>query len=755
MSQNIFSHDKIKEMQLLELKRQFLEYIEIEKGRSINTVSNYDHYLTVFFEQTKLTDPKDITNEKVRDFRIWLNRQSAGNNRATGETMKKKTQNYYLIALRTFLKFLTKRGVTSLQADQIELAKVGERSIDVISKEELVRLLKAPDSEENPERRARGHAILELLFSTGLRVSELCSLTNDLDIKQDEFSIRGKGGKVRVVFLSPEAKFAVKEYLLLRKDMSDALFAKIGDEGVIPKGFTKGKIVNSKEIGLTRRSIERIVKRYAIMAGITKKVTPHVIRHCLHPDTLVFVPHSVLSAEDLLKSKTKKIISVDLSKLKDEFTSIKSKGKHFSEDIINIWAGGYEISVSPEHRFFTLSKNGISEIYAKDIKNGDYVVGIKKVLLKNLKNKNKVEPNLWRYIGYILGDGTISDRRRGVIIADKNINFLKHYQVLIKDIFNYEAKIHVSNHSKSFTLNHYSLSFVKKLREMGISGKAVTRRIPKQVFGANQEEIKSLIAGIYDAEGNEGTGGIKFFSASKMFLKDIQMLLLILGIDAHLYKRDRKIKLPNTNKIINHTIFTLQILHKPDQIIFQKEIKTLKKLSIEEVFEGEKIPIREMLHDIYNNMNNKWHNFARLLKKSKGIDIYRYVGKTTNIIPNKETLSTVVKYMESAGVKDIRIKLMKKIVSSKTIKWLKVRKVEKYKYNNEVYDFSVEKNENLITDGFLSHNCFATDLLSNGADIRSVQEMLGHANIATTQIYTHVTDKHLRDVHKKFHRTDR
>ena len=94
MSQNIFSHDKIKEMQLLELKRQFLEYIEIEKGRSINTVSNYDHYLTVFFEQTKLTDPKDITNEKVRDFRIWLNRQSAGNNRATGETMKKKTQNY-------------------------------------------------------------------------------------------------------------------------------------------------------------------------------------------------------------------------------------------------------------------------------------------------------------------------------------------------------------------------------------------------------------------------------------------------------------------------------------------------------------------------------------------------------------------------------------------------------------------------------------------------------------------------------------
>jgi site-specific recombinase XerD len=272
-------------MSLQDLKRQFLEYIEIERGRALRTVENYDHYLTVFLEQTKISDPKEITNEKVRDFRMWLNRQAAGNNRATGDTMKKKTQNYYLIALRTFLKFLTKRGITSLQADQIELAKVGERSIDVISSEELSRLLKAPDLEENPEKAARGHAILELLFSTGLRVSELCSLTNDLDIRQDEFSIRGKGGKVRVVFLSQEAKDAIKKYLALRKDMSDALFVKVSDEG-IPKSLLKGKEDKTKDEGLTRRSIERIVKRYAIMAGISKKVTPHVIRHCFATDLL-------------------------------------------------------------------------------------------------------------------------------------------------------------------------------------------------------------------------------------------------------------------------------------------------------------------------------------------------------------------------------------------------------------------------------------------------------------------------------------
>lgn len=262
--------------ELIRLKREFLEYMEIEKGRAIRTVENYSHYLDVFIEQTKITDPKGITNEKVREFRLWLNRQSNGNNRATGETIKKKTQNYYLIALRTFLKFLAKRGITSLASDQIELAKIEQRHIDVISQEELYRLLDAPNKEQDPERMWRGRAILELLFSTGLRVSELCSLTRDLDLHRDEFSIRGKGGKVRVVFISEEAKIAVKEYLKVRKDFAEALFVKVANEKIKTDGIS----------GLTRRSIERIVKRYATIAGITKKVTPHVIRHCFATDLL-------------------------------------------------------------------------------------------------------------------------------------------------------------------------------------------------------------------------------------------------------------------------------------------------------------------------------------------------------------------------------------------------------------------------------------------------------------------------------------
>jgi site-specific recombinase XerD len=191
--------------------------------------------------------------------------------------MKKKTQNYHLIALRVFLKFMARRGIKTLPADNIELAKIAERVIDTITQGELYRLLEAPTREEDPERQARDTAILELLFSTGLRVSELCSLTSDIDLTADEFSIRGKGDKIRVVFLSETAKDAIKKYLALRKGMSNALFAPIGKREWERKGGSDS---------LNRHTIERIVKRYATMAGISKKVTPHVLRHMFATDLL-------------------------------------------------------------------------------------------------------------------------------------------------------------------------------------------------------------------------------------------------------------------------------------------------------------------------------------------------------------------------------------------------------------------------------------------------------------------------------------
>ncbi len=245
------------------LKRQFLEHVEIEKGRSLKTVENYDRYLTLFLDFLKKDSPSDVTAEVIREYRLWLNRRINQKRADFKETIKKRTQNYYLIALRSFLKYLAKREIKAIPGDIIELAKVPERSLDLITTEELNRLLSGPDSEDSEPKKLRDKAILELFFSTGLRVSELCSLPRDLDLTKDEFSVRGKGEKVRVVFLSGEAKDAVKAYLAKR-----------------------GDIDNDRLFHLTPRSVERIVKYYAIKAGISKKVTPHVIRHSFATDLL-------------------------------------------------------------------------------------------------------------------------------------------------------------------------------------------------------------------------------------------------------------------------------------------------------------------------------------------------------------------------------------------------------------------------------------------------------------------------------------
>jgi site-specific recombinase XerD len=260
---------------LRELKREFLEHLEIEKGRSLRTVDNYGRYMDRFLEMTGATKPSDITDSLLRTYRLNLNRLESGVVSAgRKETLKKRTQNYYLIGLRAFLKYLAKRGIESLPPERIELAKVGDRHLDLITMEELERILGGPQGDS--EKAQRDKAIMELLFSTGLRVSELCSLERDLDLSKDELSVRGKGDKVRVVFLSHEAKNAIKAYLKIRKDMDNALFVNLS-RASSDRDDTKR---------LTPRSIERIIRHYATKAGISKKVTPHVLRHTFATDLL-------------------------------------------------------------------------------------------------------------------------------------------------------------------------------------------------------------------------------------------------------------------------------------------------------------------------------------------------------------------------------------------------------------------------------------------------------------------------------------
>lgn len=274
-----------------ELKKEFLEYLEVERGRSIKTIENYDHYLKRFLEFSKIKEVREITDDIIREYRLRLNRLQPELNR--------KTQNYHLIALRAFLKYLAKRDIEALAPEKIELAKVAERDLDLISESELERLLQSPDGNEIKDLRDK--AILELLFSTGLRVSELCNLNIDsVDLQRDEFSVRGKGEKVRLVFLSDEAKLSLKNYLDKRVDMDEALFVRIRNNELRVKSEADGngsrrislsdRPKENRSLGatmrLTPRSIERIIKYYAIKAGISKKVTPHIIRHCFATDLL-------------------------------------------------------------------------------------------------------------------------------------------------------------------------------------------------------------------------------------------------------------------------------------------------------------------------------------------------------------------------------------------------------------------------------------------------------------------------------------
>lgn len=261
-------------MNIHDLKRRFLEYLEVERGRSLKTVENYDRYLTRFLDFSKAKSAPDITDAAVRNFRLFLNRQpGAVREGGRTDTLKKKTQNYHLIALRAFLKYLGKIGVRSLPPERIELAKVGEREFDLISTAELNRLLGAPEGESIKSLRDR--AILELLFSTGLRVSELCNLPRDIDLSGDSISVRGKGEKVRVVFISKAAKDALAAYQKKRADTGEAMFVQVSRNAG-----------QQEDLRLTPRSVERIVKHYAVKAGISKKVTPHVIRHLFATDLL-------------------------------------------------------------------------------------------------------------------------------------------------------------------------------------------------------------------------------------------------------------------------------------------------------------------------------------------------------------------------------------------------------------------------------------------------------------------------------------
>lgn len=252
----------------------FLSHMEIERNCSKATRDNYAYYLGRFFDEENVNTLRDITLPAVRSFRLFLNRQKT----TGGTAIKKSTINYHLIAIRSFLKYLAKEGIDALPAERIELAKTGDRQIDFLDGADLEQFLSAPlKADETEIIRKRDKAILETLFSTGLRVSELSKLKAEtINLKKDEFTVRGKGDKLRVVFLSDDAKTWIRRYLDARTDMSPYLYVR----------HDRAKTAAEEPQPLTPRSIQRLVNKYARSAGITKKITPHVLRHSFATDLL-------------------------------------------------------------------------------------------------------------------------------------------------------------------------------------------------------------------------------------------------------------------------------------------------------------------------------------------------------------------------------------------------------------------------------------------------------------------------------------
>jgi len=262
-----------------QLITNFLEYLEIEKGRSEATLKNYDFYLRRFSSWAKNPSPNKINADVVRKYRLWLNRYE---NPKSNQQLNPKTQNYHLIALRSFLKYLARQDIESLAPEKIELAQQEMREVDFLDTDDLQHLLDAPlESDSRDIIKLRDKAILELLFSTGLRVSELTNLNREsINLKKDEFTIRGKGKKLRIVFLSDTAKQAIKNYLENRQDIEPALFV-AHDRAKKSKNREE-----QKEHNITPRSIQRIVEKYSKQAGITKEITPHTLRHTFATDLL-------------------------------------------------------------------------------------------------------------------------------------------------------------------------------------------------------------------------------------------------------------------------------------------------------------------------------------------------------------------------------------------------------------------------------------------------------------------------------------
>ena len=681
--------------------QDFLKKLEIELKISKNseyTLRNYVDFNRKFLEYLK-KNPEEITEDDVK---LYL---SENLNNSSSSTII-----IFLSALKYAFSNILKKDITS----NIKRPKKEKRIPSVLTKEETKVLINSIVS-----RKSR--LMVSFMYACGFRVSELVNLKiKDLNFEEKTGKVtQGKGKKDRI--------FNIPEFLVEDLKEQTELQRKLNQEYL----FTgpKGK--------LSSRNLQKIIQKASKKAGINKEVHCHTLRHCLYPETRIVLNNKLLPAREI---KEGEVSSFDFKTMKVCNGKIIGREIHKTNRLLSIWADGYEISCSNKHRLFTINENGIDEIEAGNIRNGNWIIGIKKL---DVESKPIRTSEFWRFVGYALGDGTFNDRRRGIIICDKDKNMVEHYKSLVEKEFNKLSKLRHFKDRNSFELAVYSVQILSEMKKLGINKPSKYRRIPLELMNNSEENVCNFLAGFYDAEGNNGE--IRFFSASKELLKDVQILLLRLGIDSHINERIRNVRLPS-KKIIKHTMYILHILHKPDQERFIKLIPTLKKrLKYEKNFYGEKIPVQEIINKFYNlhvTNRNRWKGYiSKELNQEKVHSLKRYC----KLAPTRETLIKLVKVLKKYGDSPDLI-LLEKLAYCFDIKWLKVKKIKEINYAGDLYDFTIEPTECLITDGILSHNSFATHLLENGTDIRKIQILLGHENLSTTEIYAHISREELKKI---------
>jgi len=265
-------------MSLNEAILLFLEYSELDRNLSPRTVKMYGYYLRFFQDWLSKkypdcpSDTKNLTEQEIRKFRLFLSQEYFNPYKGA---LKRQSQNYFLIALRSLLRFMVRKEIPGLSPDKIDLGKTADREIRFLPEADLERLFESVKT--NTVQGLRDRTLLEVLFSTGLRVSELSSLNRDqINVQRGEFTVIGKGGKARLVFLSVRAISWLEKYLGQRNDNSPAVFIRY-----------KGKTAKTPaELRLSPRQIERLVETYRQRAGITRRITPHVLRHSFATDLL-------------------------------------------------------------------------------------------------------------------------------------------------------------------------------------------------------------------------------------------------------------------------------------------------------------------------------------------------------------------------------------------------------------------------------------------------------------------------------------